>query len=430
VLVVGKLLEGADKVVLLPDRRISRPMFFRERSNVQKVSALLDGHAAGLLAGELTVSGNEITDAVRAAGTVGDGRGYAQVTNLVLNGGFETNTTGWAQFGTATLTRDAAQARYGTRALKVDVAASANGAEGAGVAVFRGGDYTLSAWAYHAAGSAKNVVLGAQEYAGGSAIGGADHTRTESVPSGVWTRIRLPFAANGAAVTTVKPRVVSGAGALVFWADGVMLEWGPVAHDYVETDGAAATQTQRDQVAVVSGAPVYVPQDSSFGIHPPLTNIVANPTFEANVTSWVAANADTSLAREVGRSRFGASSMRVSATGSVAHPPEVRTAGTAVTVGTDLLVTGGVITDAVRATGTSGDARPGDGSMGVWEEAENLEATAGADVSFEAGTTGYTKGGTNTIASSAARARGGAKSCLATYSNHPKLLSIALVLPS
>lgn len=96
--------------------------------------------------------------------------------------------------------------------------------------------------------------------------------------------------------------------------------------------------------------------------------------------------------------------------------------------GAALTVSGNEITDALRALGVQGDGLAADSSYGVWEATTNLENSAGADVSFESGTAGYTTGGTNTIASSAEQFKFGAKSCKATYQDNATLLDIALTL--
>ena len=66
----------------------------------------------------LTLSGNEIEDVVREAALEGDGRAveasyglWEATTNLVTNGGFETNTTGWNEQGSTT-TRVTAQQKF------------------------------------------------------------------------------------------------------------------------------------------------------------------------------------------------------------------------------------------------------------------------------------------------------------------------------
>src|SRR3990167_8608460 len=74
----------------------------------------------------LTLSGNEITDAVRRAGVEGDGVSpsdfslgiWEATTNLCTNGGFETNTTGWTTSGTSTIERSTAQAKFGAASAK------------------------------------------------------------------------------------------------------------------------------------------------------------------------------------------------------------------------------------------------------------------------------------------------------------------------
>ena len=80
-----------------------------------------------------TLSGNEITDITRRTNTQGDGllpeQGstgiWEATTNLVTNGGLESNTTGWnsgASFGTnagATISRVASQRKFGGFSLEV-----------------------------------------------------------------------------------------------------------------------------------------------------------------------------------------------------------------------------------------------------------------------------------------------------------------------
>ena len=75
----------------------------------------------------LTASGNEITDGVRITDTQGDGRaaessmGIWQATsNLITNGSFETNLTGWVAQA-ATITQDATSHVFGTKSMKVQI---------------------------------------------------------------------------------------------------------------------------------------------------------------------------------------------------------------------------------------------------------------------------------------------------------------------
>jgi hypothetical protein len=74
----------------------------------------------------LTVSGNEITDVTRTANNDGDGRTapdssfgiWEATTNLVAQGSFESNITGWVG-NLATLSQDATWFKFGSKSMKV-----------------------------------------------------------------------------------------------------------------------------------------------------------------------------------------------------------------------------------------------------------------------------------------------------------------------
>ena len=69
----------------------------------------------------LTTSGNEMTDTTRTTNTQGDGITspdssygiWESTTNLVTNGGAETNITGWTNHGTGVVSRDTSQYKFG-----------------------------------------------------------------------------------------------------------------------------------------------------------------------------------------------------------------------------------------------------------------------------------------------------------------------------
>lgn len=54
-------------------------------------------------------------------GAIANRRSLAPVTNVITNGDFETNTTGWAPVGSKTLTSSADQAKFGSKSLKITV---------------------------------------------------------------------------------------------------------------------------------------------------------------------------------------------------------------------------------------------------------------------------------------------------------------------
>ena len=82
------------------------------------------------------------------------------------------------------------------------------------------------------------------------------------------------------------------------------------------------------------------------------------------------------------------------------------------------------ITDLTRAAGLQGDGLPLGSGMGIWAAATNLCTNGG----FETNTTGWTAGGTNTLAASAAQAKFGTKSGLATYADNATLADYAATI--
>lgn len=283
----------------------------------------------------LTVSGNEITDVTRALGQAGDGRGYVQVTNLVTNGGFETNTTLWGGYANGflpvpTMTLDASKAKFGTKSVRIDTAA-ANANEGiisSPVAVAGLMAYTASAWVWAAAG--QSIQLGMDWKVSGVFI---SSTNAVATGTGDWQQVAVtgtsPVNANGVTIT-LYARNPGGPVATTIWADGVQLEIGSVAHAYVETNGAIATQTQ--------GAP-----DSSYGMWEATTNLLSNSDFETNASGWSYAGNPTTLgdvARDTSTSKFRGASLRAFGIQSQNFTP-----------------TNTPISDATRAANVEGDGR-------------------------------------------------------------------------
>jgi hypothetical protein len=191
-------------------------------------------------ASDLTVSGNEITDAVRTAGTQGDGAAvpggfgiWRSSTNLVANGGFQTDTTGWTAVG-STAKRDITNHKFGTADCEVDTvnAAAREGMYTTFTAT--AAKYTISAWVKCASGT---VRLAIRDNAG------TDNTIGNPVTmNGTWKRLTLTSAANLTAATYrlyVETDVQQN---LIFYVDGVQAEAFPHATPYIETNGATATR--------------------------------------------------------------------------------------------------------------------------------------------------------------------------------------------
>jgi hypothetical protein len=211
--------------------------------------------ADGPLPAALTVSGNEITDASRAANTQGDGRSsdssfgiWEATTNLCTNGGFETSIPAsqpWLADGTgATLSLDATTQKFGSKSLKVvtdglstDQGARLVEAGAYAIDASAGVTYTASAWL-------KGPVTGQLYFyiAFWTAGGFLTWNFPLVTPTSSWVRYSVSMLAPA---TTVKVNFgvrTTTARAETFWMDGVQLEAKPVATPYVHTDGGTAAR--------------------------------------------------------------------------------------------------------------------------------------------------------------------------------------------
>lgn len=189
----------------------------------------------------LTVSGNEITDATRTANLQGDGVTppnssygiWPATTNLITNGGFETNTAGWTDVSSTT-TRITTQFKFGaasgnvvTSNLTVNEGPYQNFTATAAI-------YTVSAWVRGDAGGTVRVAV--RDNAGANAQLGTAVTLTSS-----WQRITLTTTALTAATwrTYIETNVQQS---ITFQIDGVQAELSSMATPYVETNGSTATR--------------------------------------------------------------------------------------------------------------------------------------------------------------------------------------------
>jgi hypothetical protein len=335
-----------------------------------------DDLGAGTVLGSrsLTLSGGEVNDAVRLLNLSGDGRGYFTVTNLILNGGVETNANGWAgATGFSPIARDTTKAKYGSASLRNDLASSGTPGFGGSVytlALTPNATYTFSAWVW--CDMAMNIGL---QFEGTTTLA-RPLGNTTSVPSQTWTRVTLSGALPPTVEAAYRVSITANNGAYAghqFWVDGVQVESGPTANAYVETNGAVASEVQGTG-------------DKTTGVYAALTNLL-NGSFEADLSGWTAVSPSTAvLTRDRGASKFGLWSMR-----SDGVVPQA------------LTIAGTPITDAIRAANLSGDGR---GYAYVF----NLVPNGG----FETSTTGFgLDGQTNSLASSTAAAKFGTHSLLA-----------------
>lgn len=201
---------------------------------------------------DLTVSGTPITDALRALGVQGDGLSgessfgtWEASTNLVTNGGFETNTTGWSAGSRFTIARSTEQAKFGGASCKATVAITDAGT-GWGSA-FRGltitdVDHTQSVWIYVPSSWTGGAIR--LEVADLTGVSGTTTTAANLALRDQWQRLSHTFNPDAADLLSTL-RVVADNVKIgeFFYLDGWQVEAQPLATPYIHTDGATATRT-------------------------------------------------------------------------------------------------------------------------------------------------------------------------------------------
>jgi len=198
----------------------------------------------------LTVSGNEITDAVRVAATQGDGltapAGYGiwpAATNLCTNGGFTTNTTGWGPVAPNTIARSTAQSKFGSSSglLTRDTGTADTNCGAFTVTVPGAGAYTFSLWVYVPTSyDGSSVDINLEGFVGGSGSNAAATLATRDQ----WQRVSTTYTVAGGDLTgAIVVRLIGASTGKFIYIDGVQIESGSVATPYVETDGGTAARS-------------------------------------------------------------------------------------------------------------------------------------------------------------------------------------------
>ena len=204
--------------------------------------------------GAVNASGNEITDAVRAAGIQGDGRSadssfgvWEAATNLDTNGGFENGSAaGWSATG-GSVTNSIEQAKFGTRSGKAITSAPGDLIAKAVTGLSASTTYSRSLWIYRTetASTLTIVVLN---------NAGTGNLASATAPAALgWGRVVL-HPRTEAGQTSLTTRISSSLGGVTYHVDGAQLERNVAATPYVETNGATATRGP-SKVSVV-GNPV------------------------------------------------------------------------------------------------------------------------------------------------------------------------------
>lgn len=217
----------------------------------------------------LTMSGNEITDVTRALssadGTPTQGDGVAPpaghtgiwkaATNLVTNGGAETNTTGWVTGGTNVFSRSTDQKKFGAASFKCEWGNSV--VAGQFGITLTAAQHVYHAWLYiPTAYDGGAVQLEAADFT--SATGTLGPVSADMDLRDQWQQVIVgpftPDAGDLAGNLQVRVATLPTAGRVIHW-DGVQCEASAFATPYVETDGGTAAR---------AAARVRIPVESLF----------------------------------------------------------------------------------------------------------------------------------------------------------------------
>lgn len=172
---------------------------------------------------------------------------YGAVTNLVSNGGFETNTTGWSDGANVTLSRSTEQAHSGVASGKAVMDTTNAGENACGfitVTAAAAGAHVWSAWVYvPTAWSGGTIALDTSGWTGLSPADGTN-VNADMALRDQWQRIVAPITVDSGdlsgAVRVVVIGIVSGE---FIYIDDAQFEAGAVATPYIATDGGTASRS-------------------------------------------------------------------------------------------------------------------------------------------------------------------------------------------
>jgi hypothetical protein len=258
-MLLGKLKPGATAIELLPDtKRVSRftlPVAAESRL-ISKLAIYADGLGPRQTSHPLTLSGNEITDAIRAESPAVPGHSYdgrmadssfgiwEASRNEVPNGGFETNTTGWAATAANTIARSTVRAKFGSASGKLtrDTSQADTSCGIVSLTLSAAAPWTSSVYVWITAGySGSDVTLTAEGFAGatGTLTAHADMSKRDQ-----WQRLAITFTPAGGDVagSPIVMRLVGAATGDAVWIDGAQVEQKEFATPYIHTEGGAASR--------------------------------------------------------------------------------------------------------------------------------------------------------------------------------------------
>jgi len=189
----------------------------------------------------LTFTGDLITDAVRTAGVEGDGLTppagvgiWPAATNLVTNGGFETNTTGWTATG-GSFARDTTRQFFGVASGRMTVLTDSDSVASAALTVSSAAVYTAQTRLLIPVG--KDVLFRILESTGTTPLGSVTVSGT-----GAWQQATVTGTSTDTGIVVQVIDDANAGGGYNLWMDGIQLESGSIATPYIETDGGTASR--------------------------------------------------------------------------------------------------------------------------------------------------------------------------------------------
>lgn len=206
-------------------------------------------------------AGTAITDATRRANTQGDGEAagssfvgaWATRTNLVTNGGLETNTTGWSVGASSTIERSTDQAKFGAASLKCTYV------DNTILAIYSitltAVAHSASVWVYIPTSySGTQLRVGFEQFT--SATGTLTSDPNMSLRD-QWQRVVIPNVTPNGADLIGSIRVYEFGSAPdngeFIYIDGLQVEVGAFPSPYIHTDGGTASRTGADIETPIAG---------------------------------------------------------------------------------------------------------------------------------------------------------------------------------
>ena len=196
---------------------------------------------------DLTYAGGPQTDLSRILAVEGDGIPppdssvgvWEATTNLIPNGGLETNTTGWGARG-GSIARVSTLAKFGSNSLRCITGTGTFGGLDSPVAVMAAEtEITVSFWIYRTEGAVPIHLFVRDESGNFIETSGAIPTTV-----GRWFRFEFTTTTlSGDTGAVARITKSNDATDVTFYIDGLQIEAQPIATPYVETDGGTAARS-------------------------------------------------------------------------------------------------------------------------------------------------------------------------------------------